>query len=221
MKNRYSHEYLRELKSKEINDLKKKFSDHIKPRKNGFLTRKLREKLLRISKHTESNRENYDNPYEIREHAKSAMRDFQLIIETLTDDRIKEIFKKDFLSDEEQKRKPEINSKDEIEFFQNLPSILNVFDSLFKLKTKIVKITYKDGKEEKSHEYVDVIDYDDSWKAILAEDILNTCLKFFIEHRYISTKAHQRLVDEIKDAINVEVSRGMNLKISERTKGHV
>ncbi len=149
------------------------------------------------------------------------MRDFQLIIETLTDDKLQEIFKKDNLSDEEQKRKPEINSDAEKEFYQNLPSLLNVLESLFKLETRVVKVPYKEGKMKKIHQFVEVVDEDDSWKAILAEDIMNICLKFFIEHRYISTKAHQRLVDEIKDAINVEVSRGMHTNISERTKGHV
>ncbi|MEM3063658.1 MAG: hypothetical protein QW303_08995 [Nitrososphaerota archaeon] len=63
-------------------------------------------------------------------------------------------------------------------------------------------------------------EYDDSWKAMLAEELLVLCLDFFIRRKYISTKAHMRLVEEVKDMINVEVSRGKNLPFNKRTMGH-
>src|SRR2546427_475668 len=62
---------------------------------------------------------------------------------------------------------------------------------------------------------------EDSWKALLAEDIVNICMEFFMKRNLISTKAHLRLVEELQDMLDVEVSRTFYLKRDQRTKGHV
>jgi len=56
----------------------------------------------------------------------------------------------------------------------------------------------------------------DAWKAFLAKEIIDQCLKFYESHGFVTSKAHQRLVEELKDMLNVEVARGLFLERGKR-----
>jgi hypothetical protein len=45
------------------------------------------------------------------------------------------------------------------------------------------------------------------------------CTRFLREHGFVSTIAHNRLLDEVEDMINVEIARGIRLKREDRVKG--
>lgn len=47
----------------------------------------------------------------------------------------------------------------------------------------------------------------DAWKAVLAQEIVRHCLDFFSYHGFVTSKAHQRVVEELNDMISSEMSK--------------
>jgi hypothetical protein len=60
---------------------------------------------------------------------------------------------------------------------------------------------------------------DDKWRAYLGYYLITIIFEFLKKHSYISTKAHERTLDEALDLINVEISRASQLPPQNRTKG--
>ena len=156
--------------------------------------------------------------YDIRERAKTTFGDYLLLTEVLTDEQLQNIFTKYNTTKKEQQflHKRKIEFQDRI---HHIPAFHNMLESLFRLEYKNEPVIDHDGK------LADTIsmskDEDDAWKARFTEETINICLKFFKEHRLISTKVHERLVEEVEDMINVEVARGTKLKLSERVKNWI
>jgi len=85
--------YTRDLDKKQIETLKSKYKEHAKVSREGFLNPSKKERLLHITRgRDESNREISDFFYEIRERAKSAITDMQLLCDTLNEDQLEQIF---------------------------------------------------------------------------------------------------------------------------------
>jgi hypothetical protein len=183
----------------------------------GIFTTDKRRKLLGLKqKHGKYHEEGADFWYDVRSTVRSGLKDLELFFDVATPEQIEKTLEP--MSIDEQKKAVQIKDPFEQEYYwKSFSSLKLTVDALFRDYWRIRHRKLSDGKD---HPHTEVIDYDDSWKAILAEEILSSCLDFFTRNRYISTKAHMRLVDEMKDMINVEVSRGMKLKLGERTVGH-
>ena len=48
---------------------------------------------------------------------------------------------------------------------------------------------------------------DDIWLAHLAYEIVIECFRFFNEHNLVTSKVHERLIDETEDMLNSEIGR--------------
>lgn len=194
--------YTRDLSTTQIKELKEKYSDHLNRSRQGFLSMPVKQRLLKIKKMERefTNEEKQRYFYDIREHAKSAFGDFLLLMDTLQDSQIKEIFEGNNLSTKEMQQFKQLRNETENKnFFQKLPTFLNMLNTLF----------------------IEKGEQDDTWKAYMSYYVITTCTKFLREHDFISTKAHQRLLDEVEDMINVEIARGIYLNREQRVKGFV
>jgi len=212
--------YTRGYTPKQINQLQTKYDFHLQRRRRGFLSSNQKKILLHLSKWKKGtdNSAKHKFFYELRESAKTAFGDYLLLTETLNDDQLKEIFTHYSFTDKEEKYRSEKNIE-HVEFYKQIPVLHNVLESLFKLEYQNEPVV--DSKGKFSHTISLPKDIDDEWQARFAEETIRICLKFFKEHSLISTKAHERLVEEVEDMINVEVARGTKLKLSERVKGWI
>ncbi len=88
--------YLRDLNKKEIKSLNSEYKEFVKPRNSGFLTTKDKEKFLHLKNwEKETNTDDLSNFFfDIRAKAKSAMKDFELICDVLTEEQLEMVFGK-------------------------------------------------------------------------------------------------------------------------------
>jgi hypothetical protein len=119
-----SSTYIRKLTKNEISSLQRRYEHHYNRTRQGFLSRKVIEILLR-KRHFQRSENKSQFFYDIREHAKSAFGDFMLLIETLDDSQLKEIF-------ESIPNQKEIKKFKEISDF-NSDTFLNMIKLLFKM----------------------------------------------------------------------------------------
>ena len=99
--------YLRDLTRKQIENINTKFVKYGKTKRNGFLTFSQKEILLR-KKNLNQNRienTNSDNFSQIRAKTASAMVDFQLLFDMLSENQLETIFGK---KDETTPRNPDL-----------------------------------------------------------------------------------------------------------------
>lgn len=209
-----SSKYTRELNEKEIKTLQTRYKGYLKRTRRGFLSTSEREKLLKIKKWHESDGEIYQFFYDIRERAKTAFADLILLCDTLNEKEIENIFSNNY-SNTELKKMPDGMSFELMEQYYRSYSVFKDVIRYVLQDRSTIKLS--NIKLKKDFELFD----DDSWQAFLAHDLIRICLQFYKEHGFITTKAHERLTEEVEDMINVEVSRGINLKRHERTKGFV
>lgn len=209
-----SSKYTRELSAKQIKTLQDRYSGYLKRTRRGFLSASEKEKLLKIKKWQESDHEIYQFFYEIRESAKTAFADFILLCDTLNEKEIREIFSNDYSTNKINEMPDGMNFELMEQFYRTRPLLKDVIRYVLQDRSKVKFTNIKSNKD------LELFD-DDSWQAYLAHDLIRICLQFFREHNFISTKAHERLADEVEDMINVEVSRGIKLKRHQRTKGFV
>lgn len=196
-----NRQYTREYTLTQLKELQDKFKVS-SGKKRGFLSSNHRKVLLhqkRIGKRTSTTSDS-DFYYTIREKAKGALTDYSLITETLTDSQLEEIFS--------------------VTKMESDPFTLTSFlEKLFELE--LVSVALKDikGKYIENKSFKMPIDQNDLWKALLAERILNICIDFFVDHRYISTQVHAGFLENLRELINVEISRASQLSIHNRVKG--
>jgi len=96
--------------------------------------------------------------------------------------------------------------------------LTHTLTALFQKYYKNRKIKSSTGETRRYSEH---IEEDDTWRAILVHDIINIGITYLEDHNLISSKAHERLVDEFQDMINVEIARGTKLSLNERVKGFI
>lgn len=84
-------EYARELTAKELNDLKTRYSEHLKLARGGFLSDKQRKRLLGIKK---KERETPDSDFwwRIKESIQDSMIDMKLVCDIASEKQLQEIF---------------------------------------------------------------------------------------------------------------------------------
>ena len=194
-----NRQYTRELTSTQIKELQAKYKSYDTGKK-GFLSPKQQEILLhkgKIGKRT--NIPNHSDFFHtIREKAKKSFGNYQLLTDTLSDSQLEEVFS--------------VSGIYSVDRF----SLLTILNKLFEPEYKTIPVIRK-GKVVKTTK--EPINLDDTWKALLAESVLKTCIDFFRKHRYISTEIHDRFLYELEQMINVEISRASQIPISNRFKG--
>lgn len=213
-------EYRRQLSKYTQKNLLDRYKNH-KNAEGGIFTESTRRRLLGIK--AESAKElppdTADFWSDVRKFVKNGLKDLELICDVAHPDQLEEMFYKQTLSKKEQSELEKIKEAwEQTKYLERFPSLNKFLESLF--KDYIIERKMMIERLGKKYPQAVIIG-SDAWKAYLAHDIVVICLKFFKEHNFISTKAHERLVEEVEDMINVEVARGAKLQRHERVKGFV
>lgn len=193
-------EYLRKLSKKEIEELQLKYEIHIKRSRGGFLERPIKEKLLRYKKLDQyaTTDDISKDFWEIREHAKTAIGDLLLLTDTLTESQLKEILltqpPKDIM--DSLSKNPDTKAHDRV--WQSNPRLENVLRSI--LKDRDFGGIY----DKKEWDKKELSEQEDAWKFFMVQTIIEICFDFLKNNSYVTTKAHERLVEEVIDMINSE-----------------
>lgn len=183
-----SREYTRELKEKEIKNLQNKYTSHVNSSRYGFLNKKQKEKLLKITKwgRDTTNREITDFYYEVREGAALAIQDLQLLCETLNEDQLEKIFlTKDTLY--------YLNRKIET---INYP-ITQLMESLIPHQIFAVPQTKTFMQQHMKEK---------QWRKLILEDLVIGSLSWYFHSGLFKTNAQKHLLFDTIDAIQVNSS---------------
>jgi hypothetical protein len=209
--------YRRKLSKNDQKDLHFKYKD-LADEDGGIFTRDKRRKLLGIrQEHGKYFEDTADFWYDVRQTVSNGLKDLELFFEVAHQEQIKEVLYDSPIKDQVNLGKKFNNIEEIMEHSKKIPRLQKTLESLFQDYTKIRKVELPTGEKYSVSEFVEK---EDSWKAILAEDIVKICMEFFMKHNLITTKAHVRLVEELQDMLNVEVSRTFYLKRDQRTKGY-
>ncbi len=125
--------------------------------------------------------------YDVRKSAKHSLTDLQLVSEVANTEQLREIFS--IIPYGEWNKD---TSKTDLVFL-----IRQVLGS-----QPWRTVRYKKGVPQPSYN-----SEDDSWLAFLAYQIVHECFEFFKDHQLVTSKAHERLIDEVDDLLNSEVGR--------------
>ena len=172
--------YLRDLNQKGLKSLNSEYEEFVKPRNLGFLTTKHKEKLLRLRKwEQETDEGDVSNFFfDIREKAKSAMKDFELICDILTEEQLEMIFGK--------------TKNDEKSLFSELLAKLLPVEEEFK-KMEMTK-------EER------VLLESKEWRKYLLSDMIDKGLSWYYYSGIFRTFSHQRTIKDAIDAVSIMVT---------------
>lgn len=155
----------------------------------GIFTPDKRRKLLGLkSKSRKIAPENLANFWsDVRKHSKNGIVDLHLLADMIHPDQVKEVFQ---LIPWQEWNKD--NSK---------TSLAGLVKAVLESEDE----SSRDIRKRRSKQKYANDEEPDVWKAFLAQHIVDECLDFFIAHGFVTSKAHQRIVDELKDMLNVEI----------------
>lgn len=165
----------------------------------------MRRRLLGIKKQSAKQYQNdtADFWYDVRHYVRNALKDLELICEVAHPEQLQDIFSEK-LSKTELDTINKIKDPVEIEmFWRRKPSIQKTLEILFK-----DYVTYRKIKIPNSsmvYNQPENIEKNDAWRAMLCFEITKICFQFFQEHNLVTSKAHQRLVEEVLDMLDVEI----------------
>lgn len=181
-------DYRRKLYQSRHQFILSKYKNH-RDAEGGIFTSDKRRKLLGIKAKSSKqlHEDTADFWYDVRTTVKNGLADLQLIAEVAHPEQLKEMFNLIPFAEWEKD-----NSKTSIPLL--LKAILSS-QPWYELKRKKGELHPVYNKE------------DDTWLAELAYEIVRTCLQFFKDHNLITSKAHQRLAEEVDDMLNSEVAR--------------
>lgn len=179
--------YLREMNQKRIDSLNIEYKDSVKPRNSGFLSTKDKEKILHIRNWEQETNEDdlYNFFFDIREKAKSAIKDFELLCDTLTEDQLEKTFGKNKTS-------------------HSLVSHL--------IQKLIPASSHITSKKMKKYEKESLMNKE--WRKDLLNDIIIDGLEWNLHSGLIKTQTEQRTIKEAADVISV-ASTGVNTYLQE------
>ena len=172
--------YLRDLNQKRLESLNSEYEEFVKPRNSGFLTTKDKEKLLRVKNWEQETVEAdvYNFFFDIRAKAKSAMKDFELLCDILTEEQLEMTYGK-------------TKGNKESLFSKLLVKLLPVEE-----KSKKKKMTKEDMLLLKGKE----------WRKYLLKDIIVKGLLWYYKSGIFQTSSHQRAIEDTIDAVSVMVT---------------
>lgn len=168
--------YRRELSPNELKSVRLKYHQYIENARGGFLTKNQKLRLLKL-KHGEEGTTEADFWYRLKQSAKGAIADLQMICDIADDEQIKEIFQKIPLH--KVIKNETIKDADLISIDKLIASVLV---SNWRNKNK-----------------------DDLWKAILVHYLMESCLNYTITSGLLMTKSHVRLIEEMRDLVKAIV----------------
>lgn len=185
-----SSSYSRDLTKKEIKDIQAKYAPHMKRTRKGFLERPVKERLLHITnwKEETTNEEIYRYFYEIREHAKSAIDDFRLLCDILTESQLQEIFARE-----------EIH---EVKQFQ-LKIRETVYPISLLLKSILPNPIYVGEDAQKEMEK---IRNQNEWRKNIIENVLVESLVWYFYSGLFKTDKEKQLIFDMIDQVTVASS---------------
>ncbi|MDE1726095.1 MAG: hypothetical protein KGH89_02370 [Thaumarchaeota archaeon] len=192
--------YSRDLTKKEIKDLQLKYSSQLKRTRKGFIEVPVKQRLLHITNWEEGTTRDdvHRYFYEIREHAESALGDFLLLCDTLTEKQIKDIF--EFKAKGELKDKLSVtgDSAESQKLWYFVPSLENILRAVLKSEDP------RDEKPSNPWEDMKLSEQPDTWKFMMVNHLIGICFEFLKENRFVTSKSHERLVEEVLDMISSE-----------------
>ncbi|OLC36168.1 MAG: hypothetical protein AUH84_02040 [Thaumarchaeota archaeon 13_1_40CM_4_38_7] len=210
--------YRREISKYEQKDVHSKYRDLV-DKDGGIFTKDKRRKLLGLKQeHGKYFQDTADFWYDVRQTVANGLKDLELFFEVAHQEQIKEVLHDSPIKEEVGLGRKYKNVEEILELSKRIPTLKKALESLFKDYRVIRRAKLPTGQK---YSVSEPVEKEDSWKALLAEDIVNICMEFFMKRNLISTKAHLRLVEELQDMLDVEVSRTFYLKRDQRTKGHV
>ena len=185
----------------------------------GIFTKDKRRKLLGLKQKKGTYFEDSaDFWYDVRSSVKSGLKDLELFFEVAHQNQIKDVLYDAPLKEELSLPKQTQDHNKMYVLQRQIPSLKSTLNTLLQKYYKSRKIKLPTGEIRRYSEH---IEEDDTWRAMLVHDIINICITYLQDHNLISSKAHQRLVDEFQDMINVEIARGTKLSLNERVKGFI
>jgi len=189
--------YRRELSIDKQKQIHRKYKNH-RDAEGGIFKPDKRRKLLGVKgekkKVAPENLANFWS--DVRKYVKNGLIDLQLIAEVAHPDQLKEMFQLIPLSE-----RREDKSK---------TSIVNILDAIFEEHNKLVYDIEKDGTRFPRRS----TEVDDSWKIDLAAEIVGNCLKFYMDSGLVTSKAHERLIEEVTDMLGSEYGHVINRELS-------
>jgi len=173
--------YTRELTESEIKKLKTKHKSQVKPPRDGFLNTDTKKLLLHISNWSDnpSDREIYDFFYEIRERAKSAIFDMQLLCDVLTENQLQTVFGT-------KRYKPQA-------------------EDLYPISELLNAITSEEGVKGSSKKK-EQLRKDREWRKLVLEDLVVRGLSWYYSSGVFKTDLHRRLIKDTIDTLQITSS---------------
>ena len=206
--------YRRELTINESKYLHDIFKAHVND-DGGIFTADKRKKLLGLKpEHGKYFEDTADFWYDVTSTVKSGLKDLELFFEVAHHEKIKDIIYDSVKKEESQILKKTQDGNKQNILQRQIPSLTQTLASLFKTPTRLKKYKLPSGQ---SHEYSESID-EGEWKAMLAHDIIKEGISYLQRQKLISSMAHQRLVVEFEDMINVEIAKGTRLPLNQRVE---
>lgn len=185
----------------------------------GIFTKDKRRKLLGLKqKQGKYFEDTADFWYDVRSSIKSGLKDLELFFDVADQKQIKEVIHDTPLKEELQLSKITQDHNKMYILSRQISSLTKTLTALLQKHYKPSKTKLPSGEIRK---YSKFIEEDEEWKAFLVHDIINIGITYLQDHNLISSKAHERLVDEFQDMMNVEIARGTKLSLNERVKGYV
>ena len=201
--------YLRKLSKEDSNRLKNKAKTRIKNRRNGFLTKDHVEKLSGITKFERGAHEGELSKYffEIREKSHSALIDFQILCDSLTEEQLEEIFTK--------RTETKFSGKS---FVHTRYSITELMDSLIPFVIYPPQLTEKELKiirtehpnfqisEPLPDKQIETIQKEREWRKYFLEDMAIQILLWYFHSGLFKTNSQKQLLFDAIDTIQVNSS---------------
>lgn len=186
-------DYRRKLAMDEHRNIVHKYKPH-RDAQGGIFVSRTRRRLLGIKDESSDlyREDTADFWSDVRTNVKNALTDLQLICEVANEDQLKEMFQLiPFTERTSDKTKT---------------SLADVFGVIFQDHNRLVMTKLKDGTRMLTR----TRDVDDLWKAELACEIVERCLEFFKVSGLITSKVHERLVEEVIDMLGSEYSQALS-----------
>ena len=205
--------YRRELNKNESKLIHAINKNHVND-DGGIFTPDKRCKLLGLrQKHGKYFEDTADFWYDVRSTIKSGLKDLELFFEVAHTEQIKDIFFDSPKKEESEILKKSLDDNKQYVLRRQIPSLQRTLSSLFEAHYRYKKVKSDTGEIQK---YSEQIKDELEWKSYLVRDIIDLGISYLERHNLISTKAHNRLVEEFVDMVNVEIAIGVKLSQLER-----
>lgn len=171
----------------------------------GIFTPTMRRRLLGVKKQSSDQyqEDTADFWYDVRNTVRNALKDLELICEVASPEQLEQIFTES-PTKEEKDEVGKINDPDELQkFLARTPSLRKFLITLFKDYVMYKKM--KVPNSDVTYTQAQSIEKSDAWRSALAFEITKICFQFFKDHNLVTSKAHQRLVEEVEDMLDVEM----------------